>query len=60
MAIDTSVDDGAIIRCKKDPTQNEEEALKDIYKRLRPGEPPTTANAKALLKRLFKIQDAMT
>ncbi|MFP4673656.1 MAG: DNA-directed RNA polymerase subunit beta, partial [Opitutales bacterium] len=54
-AIDTGVDDGAIIRClKKDPTQNEEEALKDIYKRLRPGEPPTTANAKALLKRLFQ------
>jgi DNA-directed RNA polymerase subunit beta len=53
--IDTTVDDGAIIRClKKDPTQNEEEALKDIYKRLRPGEPPTTANAKALLKRLFQ------
>jgi len=38
---------------KKDPTRNEEEALKEIYKRLRPGEPPTTANAKALLKRLF-------
>ena len=55
VAIDTTVDDGAIIRClKKDPTQNEEEALKDIYKRLRPGEPPTTANAKALLKRLFQ------
>ena len=53
--IDTTVDDGAVIRClKKDPTQNEEEALKDIYKRLRPGEPPTTANAKALLKRLFQ------
>ena len=34
---------------KKDPTRNEEEALKEIYKRLRPGEPPTTANAKALL-----------
>jgi DNA-directed RNA polymerase subunit beta len=53
-AIDTSVDEGAIIRAlKKDPTRNEEEALKEIYKRLRPGEPPTTANAKALLKRLF-------
>ncbi|KAF0093822.1 MAG: DNA-directed RNA polymerase subunit beta [Puniceicoccaceae bacterium 5H] len=52
--IDTTIDDGAIIRClKKDPTRNEEEALKDIYKRLRPGEPPTTANARALLKRLF-------
>src|SRR5690349_23033382 len=52
--IDTSVDEGAIIRAlKKDPTRNEEEALKEIYKKLRPGEPPTTANAKALLKRLF-------
>ncbi|MFM1851673.1 MAG: hypothetical protein RIS54_1357 [Verrucomicrobiota bacterium] len=52
--IDTSNDEGAIIRAlKKDPTRNEEEALKEIYKRLRPGEPPTTANAKALLKRLF-------
>ena len=55
VTIDTTVDDGAIIRClKKDSTQNEEEALKEIYKRLRPGEPPTTANAKALLKRLFQ------
>nr|WP_220622481.1 DNA-directed RNA polymerase subunit beta [Ruficoccus sp. ZRK36] len=53
--IDTTVDDGAIIRSlKKDPTRNEEEALRDIYKRLRPGEPPTVANAKALLKRLFQ------
>jgi len=53
--IDTAVDDGAIIRSlKKDPTRNEEEALRDIYKRLRPGEPPTVANAKALLKRLFQ------
>ena len=52
--IDTSADDGAIVRAlKKDTTQNEEEALKEVYKRLRPGEPPTTANAKALLKRLF-------
>jgi len=52
--IDTAADEGALIRAlKKDPTRNEEEALKEIYKRLRPGEPPTTANAKALLKRLF-------
>ena len=52
--IDTAADEGAIIRAlKKDPPRNEEEALKEIYKRLRPGEPPTTANAKALLKRLF-------
>ena len=52
--IDTALDEGALIRAlKKDPTRNEEEALKEIYKRLRPGEPPTTTNAKALLKRLF-------
>ena len=53
--IDTAVDDGAIIRSlKKDTARNEEEALKEIYKKLRPGEPPTTQNAKALIKRLFE------
>jgi DNA-directed RNA polymerase subunit beta len=52
--VDTTVDDGIIIKClKKDPTKNEEEALKDIYRRLRPGDPPTAANAKALIRRLF-------
>jgi DNA-directed RNA polymerase subunit beta len=52
--VDTSADDGIIIKClKKDPTKNEEEALKDIYRRLRPGDPPTAANARALIKRLF-------
>ncbi len=52
--IDTSADDGVIIKTlKKDPTKSSDEALKDIYKRLRPGDPPTPANAKALLKRLF-------
>src|SRR5882762_3380432 len=52
--VDTTVDDGIVIKCmKKDPTKNEEEALKDIYRRLRPGDPPTAANARALIKRLF-------
>ena len=52
--VDTAVDEGIIIKClKKDPAKNEEEALKDIYRRLRPGDPPTAANARALLKRLF-------
>ncbi|MEM6822192.1 MAG: DNA-directed RNA polymerase subunit beta [Verrucomicrobiota bacterium] len=46
--------DDTIIRClKKDPTRDSEEALKEIYRRLRPGDPPTVTNAKALLKRLF-------
>ena len=52
--VDTSVDEGNIIKClKKDPAKNEDEALKDIYRRLRPGDPPTVANSKALIKRLF-------
>ncbi|MBI3868952.1 MAG: DNA-directed RNA polymerase subunit beta [Verrucomicrobia bacterium] len=52
--VDTTSDDGIVIKClKKDPTRNEEEALKDIYRRLRPGDPPTAANARALIKRLF-------
>src|SRR5712691_10282289 len=52
--VDTAVDEGIVIKCmKKDPAKNEEEALKDIYRRLRPGDPPTAANARALIKRLF-------
>ncbi|MBM3892643.1 MAG: DNA-directed RNA polymerase subunit beta, partial [Verrucomicrobia bacterium] len=52
--VDTTADDGVIVKTlKKDPTKSADEALKDIYKRLRPGDPPTAANAKALLKRLF-------
>src|SRR5881409_4079444 len=52
--VDTTVDEGIVIKCmKKDPTKNEEEALKDIDRRLRPGDPPTAANARALIKRLF-------
>ena len=52
--VDTSVDEGIMIKClKKDPAKNEEEALKDIYRRLRPGDPPTAQNAESLLRRLF-------
>jgi len=52
--VDTSIDDGVIIKClKKDPCKNTEEALKEIYRRLRPGDPPTIANAQAMIKRLF-------
>jgi DNA-directed RNA polymerase subunit beta len=52
--VDTTLDEGIVIKCmKKDPAKNEEEALKDIYRRLRPGDPPTAANARALIKRLF-------
>ena len=51
--VDTSKDDSVIKSLKKDPAHDEEEALKDIYRKLRPGDPPTIPNAKALLKRLF-------
>ena len=52
-AVDIKTDDTIIKAIKKDPAHDEDEALKDIYRRLRPGDPPTVANARALLKRLF-------
>jgi DNA-directed RNA polymerase subunit beta len=52
--VDTAVDDGIIVKCmKKDTAKDEEEALKEIYSKLRPGDPPTVANARSLIKRLF-------
>ena len=38
---------------EKDNTETEDEALIEIYKRLRPGEPPTVENAKSLLNNMF-------
>jgi DNA-directed RNA polymerase subunit beta len=37
----------------RDNTESEEEALVEIYKRLRPGEPPTVDSARSLLEALF-------
>ena len=37
----------------KDPTQNREEALREVYLTLRPGEPPALKNAETLVKNLF-------
>ena len=51
--VDVSADDTIIKSLRKDPARNEEEALKDIYRKLRPGDPPTVANAKSMLKRMF-------
>src|ERR1051326_7576098 len=51
--IDISGDDTIVKALRKDPAHDQDEALKDIYRRLRPGDPPTVANARALLKRLF-------
>ena len=38
---------------EKDPTTDVESGLKEIYKKLRPGEPPTVESAKSLLNSLF-------
>jgi len=38
---------------EKDATKNEKEALIEIYKRLRPGEPPTEETARTLIHTLF-------
>ena len=38
---------------EKDLTKNEEEALLEVYKKLRPGEPPTVDTAKSHLEGLF-------
>jgi DNA-directed RNA polymerase subunit beta len=38
---------------EKDNTANTDEALLDIYRKLRPGEPPTKESAQALLENLF-------
>jgi len=52
--VDVSSDEGCIIKSlRKDPCKTQEEALKEIYRRLRPGDPPTASNAQALIKRLF-------
>ena len=41
------------ITLERDTSQNQEDALVEIYKRLRPGEPPTIDSARALLEGLF-------
>ena len=51
--IDGREDEILLKSLRKDPAKDEEAALKDIYRKLRPGDPPTAANARALLKRLF-------
>ena len=38
---------------EKDPITSEEDALMDIYRKLRPGEPPTVESARSLIDNLF-------
>ena len=38
---------------EKEPTKNTDQAIIELYHRLRPGDPPTRENAQALLENLF-------
>jgi len=52
--VNVSWDDGLFLKTlEKDTTRTIDEALKELYQKLRPGDPPTTASARQMLKRLF-------
>ncbi|HEU5314640.1 MAG TPA: DNA-directed RNA polymerase subunit beta, partial [Chloroflexota bacterium] len=57
-ALFKSVDDNpehpfTALTLEKDPAQTQDEALIEVYKKLRPGDPPTVDNARALVTSLF-------
>ena len=52
--VDTSFDNGLLMKTLKlDPAKNGEEAVRDIYHRLRPGDQASPANARAYIHGLF-------
>ena len=55
--VDVSVDNGTLIKTLREDAKagihNEEDALKEVYKRMRPGDPATATNARQLLHRMF-------
>ena len=52
--VNVSWDQGLFLKSvKEDTTRTIDEALKDLYQKLRPGDPPTTASARQMIKRLF-------
>jgi DNA-directed RNA polymerase subunit beta len=52
--VNVTWDEGLMLKTiQKDTANSYEDALKDIYHKLRPGDPPTISNAKQMLKRLF-------
>ena len=55
--VDVSVDNGTLIKTLREDAKagirNEEDALKEVYRRMRPGDPPTASNARALMHRMF-------
>ncbi len=50
---DAAEEDPMIKMIVRDATDSTDAALKEIYRRLRPGDPPTVSNARTLIKRLF-------
>jgi DNA-directed RNA polymerase subunit beta len=46
-------DDRLLKTLEKDSTTNSDEGVKEIYKRLRPGDPPTVENARSMLNSLL-------
>ena len=46
-------DERLVKTLEKDTTKNSAEGLKELYKRLRPGDPPTVENARAMLTALL-------
>ncbi|MBT7462008.1 MAG: DNA-directed RNA polymerase subunit beta, partial [Waddliaceae bacterium] len=53
IAEDADENNAIIKMLSKDPTDSYESALKDFYRKLRPGEPATLANARSAMMRLF-------
>jgi DNA-directed RNA polymerase subunit beta len=52
--VNVSNDQGLFLASvKADETHNADDALRDIYHRLRPGDPATPSNARQLIRRLF-------
>ena len=52
--VNVSWDQGLFLKSlQSDTTRSVDEALKDLYQKLRPGDPPTTASARQMIKRLF-------
>ncbi len=55
--VDVAVDNGVLIKTLREEEKmgirNEEDALREIYKRMRPGDPPTTSSAKQMIHRMF-------
>ena len=55
--VDVSVDNGTLIKTLREDAKagirNEEDALKEVFRRMRPGDPPTATNARQMIQRMF-------